>query len=207
MIERRDRVVQQLSEHFAADRIDVEELERRLDLVYQAASPDELAAITADLPAPSVPAIYANGVARTGPRTRVASRIRSVLSNVERSGPMEVPSYLTVRAILGNVELDLRDAIFGAVTEIAIRAVLGNIEITLPAGVRVENDGGGVLGSFECHVSPGMMPMVGTAPIVRLTGSAFLGNVEVDIEPPTASSTPASADASAPPVQHAIHRD
>lgn len=177
--EQRDAVAQRLSEQFALDRMSLEELERRLDLVYQAKSPAELTALTADLPAP---------VAMPSPSVRgshgaITRSIRTVLGNVQRSGAMELPPRLEVRAVLGNVELDLRDASFGPFTEIAIRSVLGNVEITLPMGVRVENDGDGYLGSFECHVATGSMPMVGTAPVVRFTGRVVLGNVEVHSAP------------------------
>ncbi|MBL0170393.1 MAG: DUF1707 and DUF2154 domain-containing protein [Gemmatimonadaceae bacterium] len=184
MNEQRDAVAQRLSEQFAADRLSLEELERRLDLVYQAQSPAELSALTADLPAPVA---MASPVVR-GSHGAMTRSIRTVLGNVERSGAMELPPLLEVRAVLGNIELDLREASFGPFTEIAIRSVLGNVEITLPAGVRIENDGDGFLGSFECHVAPGAMPMVGTAPVVRLTGRVVLGNVEVHampgLEPP-----------------------
>jgi len=173
MIEDRDYVAKQLSEHFAADRISLEELERRLDLVYNAPTSQALSAITADLPP-----IVNLPAARSG-RGEVVQRIKATLRNVERGGPMDVPSLLEIRATLGNLELDLRDASFGPFTEIAIRSVLGNVEITLPLGVRIENDGEGILGSFGSHVAPGAMPMVGTAPIVRLTGRCILGNVEV----------------------------
>ena len=183
MNEQRDRVVQQLSEQFAEDRLTIEELERRLDLVYQAASPADLVALTADLPALIAPPTVNPSLASTRSRANVVRRIRSLFGNVERSGPMDVPSLLEVRATFANVELDLREASFGALTEISVHATFGNVEITLPEGVRVENDGDGFLGSFECHVSPGAMPMVGTAPVVRLTGRTILGNVEVSAEP------------------------
>ncbi len=186
MNEQRDVVVQRLSEQFAADRLSLDELERRLDLVYQARSPAELAALTADLPAP----VAIASPAVRGSHGVITRSIRTVLGNAVRSGAMELPPRLEVRAILGNIELDLREASFGPFTEISIRSVLGNVEITLPVGVRVENDGNGFLGSFECHVAPGAMPMVGTAPVVRLTGRAVLGNVEVHavpgLEPPGA---------------------
>ncbi len=178
MTEDRDLVVQRLSEQFAADRISLEELERRLELVYQARSPSELMAITADLPAPvTLPAAHFG-------RGEQVQTIRTALGNLTRGGPMVLPPRLEVRTVLGNIELDLSEATFGPVTEIAVRSVLGNIEILLPAGVRVENDGDGVLGSFECRVPPGAMPTVGTAPIVRLTGRCILGNVEVGSAPP-----------------------
>lgn len=178
MNERRDLVVRRLSEQFAADRLTLEELERRLDLVYQAQSPAELLALTADLPAP-VAVTTSSGQRRVSLGPEVSRQFRATLGNLERSGPMDLPALLEVSAVLANVELNLRDATFGPFTEIAIRCLLGNVAITLPAGVRVEHDGGGVLGSFTCHVSPGAMPMVGTAPVVRLTGRATLGNVEV----------------------------
>jgi hypothetical protein len=173
LMEDKDYVVRQLSEHFAADRISLDELERRLDLVYNAPSPQALAAIVADLPP-----IVNLPTARVG-RGDSFQRITATLGNVERGGFMDVPSRLEIRATLGNVELDLRDASFGPFTEIAIRSVLGNVEIVLPLGVRIENDGEGILGSFGSNVAPGTMPMVGTAPVVRLTGRCILGNVDV----------------------------
>lgn len=175
MIEDRDYVAKQLSEHFAADRISLEELERRLDLVYNAPTAQALSAILADLP----PVVHLPA-ARIG-RGEAVQRIRATLGNVERGGLMDVPSLLEIRATLGTVALDLRDASFGPFTEIAIRSLLGNVEITLPLGVRIEIDGEGILGSFGSHVAPGTMPMVGTAPIVRLTGRCILGNVEVRV--------------------------
>lgn len=206
MNEQRDHVVQQLSEQFAADRLSLDELERRLDLVYLAASPADLAALTADLPALIPPPTVNRSLAATGSRPNTGRRIRSFLSNVERSGPIDVPSLLEITTTLGNVELDLREASFGLVTEISIRAILGNIEITLPEGVRIENDGASVLGSFECHISPGAMPMVGTAPTIRLTGRTILGNVEVHAEPPDPMSATQSHDSVRPNTQRSIGR-
>lgn len=182
MNEQREVIVQHLSVQFAADRLTMDELERRLELVYKATTPAELAALTADLPAfpsPLSPSALPAGGRALGVHAIMSTRIRALLGNVERGGLMTIPAYLEVRATLGNVELDLREAHFGAITEIAIRSVLGNVEIILPSGVRVENDGRAILGSFTCDVSPGAMPMVGTSPIVRFTGRAVLGNVEI----------------------------
>lgn len=182
MNEQREEIVRQLSHQFAADRLTLEELERRLDLVYKASSPADLAALTADLPAfpsPLSPSALPAGGRALGVHAVMTTRVRAILANVERGGPMEIPSRLEVRATLGNVELDLRDGHFGALTEISITSLMGNVEIILPSGVRVENDGRAILGSFTCEVGPGAMPMVGTSPVVRLTGRALLGNVEV----------------------------
>jgi hypothetical protein len=204
--DQRDRAIARLSEHFAADQITVDELERRLDLVYQAKSAAELASLTADLPAPLVAptsartasAAVAGSSMSRAPAGGAIRRIRTFLGNIERSGAIDVPAYLEVRSVLGNIELDFRDATFGPYTEIAVRAVLGNVEITLPEGVRVENDGDGVLGSFECHTTPGARPLTGTAPVVRLTGRTILGNVEVHADPPDPLNVAADANVALP---------
>ena len=50
-----------------------------------------------------------------------------------------VPRHLSVRTLLGNVELDLTQAVFApGVTEIELHAFMGNIEIQLPKNVGVE---------------------------------------------------------------------
>ena len=181
MSEQRDLVVQRLSDQFAADRLTLEEFERRLDLAYQAQSPAELAAITADL-SPLTAVSTSQGGRHMGLRSgepEVTREFRAAFGNLERGGPMDLPARLEVGARLANVELDLSEATFLPFTEINIRCILGNVEIALPAGVRVENDGQGFLGSFSCRVAPGAMPMVGTAPVVRVTGRVVLGSVEV----------------------------
>jgi hypothetical protein len=47
----RDRAAQEIREHFAAGRLSQEELDERVQAVYQARTDDELRAIRADLPA------------------------------------------------------------------------------------------------------------------------------------------------------------
>jgi hypothetical protein len=48
----RDRFAAQLHEHFAEGRLDLEELQRRLDLVFAAETLVDLYALTSDLPHP-----------------------------------------------------------------------------------------------------------------------------------------------------------
>jgi hypothetical protein len=61
----RERVVQALCVHFAADHLGMEELESRLTRVYGARSSQELAGLLADLPA--LPADAADSGARRLP--------------------------------------------------------------------------------------------------------------------------------------------
>lgn len=158
----------------------MDDLERRLDLVYKARSAPELAALTADLP---MPVTVATGLSSTplasGAYAVLPHQLRTFMGNIEREGPLQISAHIDLRAIMGNIELDLRDAYFGAFTEISIKTFMGNVEIILPSGVRVENDGVAFVGSFTCDIFSGAMPMVGTSPVVRFTGKSVLGNVEI----------------------------
>jgi hypothetical protein len=88
-----------------------------------------------------------------------------------------------VRAFMANVELDLaRARLTSPVTEIDVRCVMANVEIRLPANVDLENQGGALLGSFECRDGLG-----GTgpgSPVVRVVGRAVLGSVQVLVDDP-----------------------
>lgn len=74
-----------------------------------------------------------------------------------------LPRHFRALAVLGNIELDLRDAVIGiGVSFIEAVAVMGNIEITVPPDVTVECDGDSLLGSFvvkyKGSVTPGQPP-------------------------------------------------
>ena len=174
--DRREEVAQLLARGFAEDALTLDQFEERVAGVWRAGSESELSALVADLrresPAPVAPP----------PALPLApKRIRVVLGNHERGGAVELPSRLDVRVLLGNAELDFRDAsIPGGVAEIAIDALLGNVEITLPAGVSVENHGIGVLGSFECR-PPAGAPRRGA---VRITGRSTLSAVTIRFAEP-----------------------
>ena len=180
----RQRTIARLSDAFARDVIAVEEFERRVEAVYRATERTELAAVTQDLPL--APLEKETDVATTNATD--TRRISSVFSNVERIGFSEMPRRLQIRAIFGNVELDLSQTHFPpGVTEIAIKSTFGNVEIFLPAGVTVENEGMAFLGSFELDRSErpradGQFGVAGGArarSVVRITGRAVLSSVEV----------------------------
>ncbi|HEY2065639.1 MAG TPA: DUF1707 domain-containing protein [Gemmatimonadaceae bacterium] len=171
--EERERVVERLSECFAHDLIPVEEFEYRVDAAYRAPTRAALAALVADLAFddPLDPAAV----------TMMPRRISAMLGNVEQSIGGTVPPLLHVRAILGNVEVDLSRARFApGVTEIYVRAFMGSVEITLPPGVDVENHGSSFLGNFEHHAAMGRaVGPAGGVCVVRLTGRASLSSVEI----------------------------
>jgi len=161
----RERVVDLLSRHYAADRLTETDLQARLDRVYLATTPAELEGVLAGLPAEP----------QALPDSLV-TRIRAVLSGQEQRVTSVVPRRLELKARFGYVELDLTQAIFQpGVTEIDVDSFCGYVEIRVPAGVNTENAGHALLGYFAIKTAEG-----GTseAPTVRITGRAVLGYME-----------------------------
>jgi hypothetical protein len=180
--ETREQILEQLSDAFAKDELGLDDFEARVDQAYQATTEVGLRALVKDL-SPRAPAselvratAAPSALAVSGVR---APRVLAVLGNVERRGHFQVPDGYRATSVLGNIELDLRDVTFpDGVTQIHVRAVLGNIEIVVPPHLPVECEGTGILASFAAL---SRMPAEGTAtgPVLRIVGSAVLGNVEI----------------------------
>ena len=177
----RAKVIEALTEHFAQDRLSMEELEARLDRVYAASTSSALSAVLADLPSLDAPVVAAAGapVVHDTEGARSQKSLFAFMSGVVRKGPWEVPKLINAVAIMGGIELDLRFAHFTVpVTEIQIVAVMGGVEVIVPPGVRVESNGFAIMGGFGNEVGEPASP---NAPVVRLTGFAFMGGVEVRV--------------------------
>lgn len=191
--EARETTIDQLSESFARDELSLDEFEQRVDQAYAAASPEEVQALLSDLTVKSVPlrveaenelavapevAIVAQP-ARAELRRRVERRVgMAIFGNVERRGRWTLAADSEALAVFGNIELDLREAVIPEdVTELHVRAIFGNIEIIVPPNISIDCHGLGIFGNFE-----GMerAPAVddGT-PVLRITGKAIFGNVEI----------------------------
>jgi hypothetical protein len=176
----RAKVIEALTEHFAQDRLTMDELEQRLDKVYAASTPSALSALLADLPdlTPPTAAASAPVVHGSGDTPRMKTLV-AFMSGVVRKGPWAVPKTVNAIAFMGGIELDMRFAHFTApVTEIQILAVMGGVEVIVPPGVRVESEGFAIMGGFGTDVGEPASP---NAPIIRLTGFAFMGGVDVRV--------------------------
>ena len=171
----RERVIALLTERYAHDHLTLDEFERRAAAAYAARNLDELAVLTADLPAGEVP---------TARASLPAGNVGVVLGSIVRD-MHAVPRALDVRTVLGNVELDLTRASFApGVTEISLHAFMGNIEIQLPPHVGVEDHVSAVLGSFEYRRHPRASSWVESSKItsvVRFTGRVTMSSAEVVI--------------------------
>lgn len=172
----RDRIAERLREALAEGRLTVEEHAERLDAVYQARTYAELSPLVEDLPSADEGA--PPEVRDDLPAPRSASpNIVAIFSSSDRRGRWLVEPQTNAVSVFGSVELDLRQAVLSR-REVTINAVtiFGSITVTVPPGVRVDNSAIAVLGSCS---SPSEATLDPNAPVIRLTGFALLGSVDV----------------------------
>lgn len=183
--DRREQVIARLSQSYADDVFDVEELERRLDLAHRAGRVAELDALVADLgepgpgPAPQTALVVAGPTAIDDPERAATKKLRVVLSAVERRGRWTVPRSLDLRVLWANAELDFREASLGpGVTTIHVSVFMGNVDVVLPPNLAVDVDVSSFAGAVtERHrMPPDADP---GRPVIRIVGTVRLGNLEI----------------------------
>ncbi|HSJ15720.1 MAG TPA: LiaF domain-containing protein [Longimicrobiales bacterium] len=188
--ERRERTVALLCEHFAQDRLSIEELERRIDVAERAREPAELAALLQDItvPAPSAAASVPEPAARPAPVPYTGDRaansaILAVMGGVERRGAWQPAARTYVIGLMGGVDLDFREvALPPGETELFVLALMGGIDIVVPPDLAVDVSGIAIMGGFEHRdVSRSLPP---DAPRLRVRGLALMGGVDVQVRQP-----------------------
>ena len=194
----REQAAEVLREAAGQGRISLDELDERLESAYAAKTYADLAAVTHDLPRTGqVPVSPAGGATQAG---RIGGTPRSkfsiaILSGARRTGRWVVPRDYVCVAVMGGVEIDLRDAQFSEpVVTLHAYTVMGGIQITVPEDVDVDVSGLALMGGFD-HNADG--PGVPGAPRVRVLGFALMGGVEVRRKPPAkslAGDRPAAAE-------------
>lgn len=182
----RQRVAEVLRDAAGEGRIDLDELDERLELTWGARTYADLVPITADLEAapqvspltPSVP--RAGGVPAVGHASSVA-----IMGECKRRGVWHVPAHHAAFALMGSIVLDLREAVLSAPeTTINASAVMGDIKVLVPAHVHVVVDGTPIMGEYgqgkdkvAAEIGPG-------SPTVLVKGLALMGSVQVVRLPP-----------------------
>ena len=180
----RERVAEILRTAAAEGRLDLDEVDERLALVYQARTYADLEPLTRDLPVAGRPVapVHADP-ARIG-GTATSTGAVAIMGGFERKGAWVVPDLFTALAIMGGGELDLREAGF-ATPEVELRliAVMGGIDVIVPEDAEVIVNGVGIMGGFDHQASGPGLP---GAPRIKVTGLAFWGGVSVRRRPPQA---------------------
>ena len=178
----RERAADVLREAAGHGRITMDELDERLELTYAAKTYADLVAVTRDLPgsaqAPS--AVQSAMAGRIGGTPRSKFSV-AIMSGARRMGRWVVPRNYVGVAVMGGIELDLREAQFSE-PEVTIHAytLMGGIEITVPEDVDVDVSGVAFMGGFDHNASG---PGVPGAPRVRIIGFALMGGVDVRRKP------------------------
>lgn len=176
---RRDQVVAHLGAAWAADSIGEQEMERRMAAAFAARESADLERLVADLPAPHalVPMPdTAHAVAPRGPQLAALRRV--LFSSVDECVRSVVPARVEFGSRFGSIEMDFTEAVFAhAITDIVVDVMFGNIELKFPAGVAIESDVHGIFANVE--VKEPAVPAAQTGRVVRISGRALFGNVEI----------------------------
>jgi hypothetical protein len=180
----RERIARILHDSMAEGRLTVGELEERLDKVYAAKTFGDLEPLTRDLPVGNQVGAVAIPQPGPAPSNRVGGRGTSstaiaIMSGATRKGAWTIPPTFNAVAVMGGVEIDLTDArLEDAETTIQAFAFMGGIEIYVPEDLPVQVNGTGFMGAFENQVEDQAQARPG-APLVKITGLALMGGVEV----------------------------
>lgn len=180
--DRRDLVIAQLSEHFAAGRLEMEQLEQRIDLALKVATVAELDALVADLGAnqPALASEPAPAPARSALQ-RADKRISVALfSGFERKGVWRPATRHYGLAMFGGFTLDFRDAdLVPGETDVYLLALWGGVQVIVPPDLDVETSGFAMLGGVnELSRHP---PGAEGRPRLRIHGTAVMGGIEVKV--------------------------
>lgn len=185
----RERIVEQLSAHYAEDNLSTQELESRFERAYRARTLEDLRAVLADLPGLPAPMRVPAPIPRQS-RAPVASagaagerRYLAVMSNFQKTGNWTPARATSIRAIMASVQIDLRDATFvDAEIDFDITAVMTEVKVIVPPGVQVECDGWAFMGEFTSKSDAAVRDP--DAPRVNVRGSAIMATVTVETRLP-----------------------
>jgi hypothetical protein len=180
----RHQVAELLREAAGEGRLDLDELDQRLEATYAARTYADLVPITLDLPGHPhqrpVPAQRPQPVPDVVPGPDRESHF-AVLSGLSRKGVWVVPRHMTILAMMGGAELDLRRAKFAAPeVVITVNAFMGGAQIIVGPNVQVQMEGTGIMGGYSGPSGLVDAELDAASPVVRVKGVAIWGGVSVE---------------------------
>ena len=187
LADERERVIQQLSEHFANDRLSLDEMESRMELAYKAGSLVDLQRLTADLPSTAAPPVPAPMAAEELPvLSPDRERIFAVMSETSRRGSWIVPQRLDLLAVMSDTTIDLTQAALPAgIIDIHIRSICAAVKIVVPPGLQVVSRLSSLMGSVRGGSEPNEAGGPGGAwkqgTVIRLSGWALMAEVQTKV--------------------------
>jgi hypothetical protein len=175
----RDKVAEILREAAGDGRIDLGELDERLEATYAAKTYAELVPITHDL----TPASTSSALTGPGRGVDKESAV-AIMGGVERRGAWVVPEHFSVFCLMGGADLDLRQATFSArEVTLTVNAFMGGADIVVNPSTRVVMHGTGIMGGYSGPRSDSDLQLTADSPTVHIRGVAIMGGVTVVRKP------------------------
>ena len=185
LADERERLIAHLSDHFANDRISLDELESRIELAYKASTIADLQRLTADLPsaaAPPVPApLPAEEVTALAPDRE---RVFSIMSETRRRGAWIVPQRLDLVALMSDTTIDLTQATLPTgIVDIHLRSICAAVKIVVPPGLQVVSRLSSLMSSVHGGGEPNEKASAGwkAGTVIRLSGWALMAEVQTKV--------------------------
>jgi Domain of unknown function (DUF1707) len=182
----RHRVAEILRDAAAEGRIDIEELDERLESTYAAKTYGDLVPITSDLPVPrpqGAPAHRPQPAQPSVPAARYDSSI-AIMGGVTRKGVWEVGPTHNAFAMMAGIDIDLREARFTSrETVIHANAFWAGIDIIVNEHTNVIVEGIGIMGAFDQGRDKVEPNITADSPTVRVKGVALMSGVTVQRRP------------------------
>lgn len=151
--------------------------------------------VPAAAPAPTVRPDRAPAAVDVQPKR---SWVVAIMGGEDRRGRWRAGRRIGAVAIMGGVDLDLRDALLeDDVVEITAWAVMGGVTIVVPEGIPVESSGFMFMGGRTNRIKD--VPVVPGAPVVRVKGYGMWGGVDVRSKPRKTGTAAVPAAALPPP--------
>ena len=182
----RHKVAEILRQAAGEGRLDLDELDERLESAYAAKTYADLVPITADLPlraSERLPGPAPQPAGPALPATRHDTTL-AFMGGSSRKGLWEVGATHTAFAMWAGITLDLREArLTSRETVIYANAIWAGIDIVVNEHTQVIVDGIGIMGGFE-QARDKVAPTIGPeSPVVRVKGIALMAGVSVQRRP------------------------
>ncbi len=168
----RERTAETLRRAAGEGRLTVEELEERLNTVYESRTQTELERLTADVPAAGEGAAGRRLPVRRGEGG--TAWLVSVMGGHDRKGRWRVARHCRVINIMGGSNLDLNDAeLADDEIDILVFSLMGGSEIRVPDGLNVEVSDFALMGGNDSRV--GVERPDPGGPLVRIRMVSLMG--------------------------------
>jgi hypothetical protein len=168
----REATVVRLRQAGGEGRLTLEELADRVELADGARTRGDLDALTADLPATSAPA------PPPVPPGKDRRWVVAIMGGETRKGRWRPSRRTNAVAVMGGIDIDLREAELADGAEFLAVGIMGAVSIVVPEGVSVEMSGFALMGGNSGPDD--RIPPAHNSPVVRVRAFSLMGGVVVE---------------------------